>query len=58
MTLQPRSQSFDSYEVYDEDGHSVGQVILPRNLRPFGRTKGTVYLQRPPVTSPQHPHAA
>lgn len=36
-----------TYEVYDENGRSVGCVILPRSPRVVGPTEGTVLLRRP-----------
>lgn len=37
-----------SYEVYDEQGNSVGCVIMPRGKRVVGKDQGTVLLRRPP----------
>ncbi len=36
-----------TYEVYDENGRSVGCVILPRSPRVVGPSEGTVLLRRP-----------
>lgn len=36
-----------SYEVYDDQGRSVGCVILPRSQRVVGKDQGTVLLRRP-----------
>lgn len=36
-----------SYEVYDDQGRTVGCVILPRSQRLIGKDQGTVLLRRP-----------
>ena len=48
MPTQIKQDRFEGYEVYDEQGNSVGRVILPRQPRPFGPTRGTVFLSRQP----------
>ncbi len=59
MTLKTRQDRFESYEVYDERGNSVGRVILPRRARFFGTSRGTVYLRRqPPLRSAKGSRAA
>lgn len=47
-----------TYEVYDEQGNSVGCVILPRGQRVLGREQGTVLLRRaaPPAAPRVLPH--
>ncbi|MBM4187050.1 MAG: hypothetical protein FJ206_07025 [Gemmatimonadetes bacterium] len=53
MTTKATNDRFETYEVFDERGRSVGRVILPRSRRMFGAEKGTVLLTRqPPKTSP------
>ncbi len=47
MVMLMANSSVISYEVYDETGHSVGCVMLPRNPRILGQDQGTVYLRRP-----------
>jgi hypothetical protein len=48
MTLTPKPDRFETYEVFDEQGHSVGRVILPKRPRFLGAEQGTVYLRRDP----------
>ncbi|MHB1327960.1 MAG: hypothetical protein ACYC2K_07135 [Gemmatimonadales bacterium] len=48
MPIEIKQDRFEGYEVYDEQGNSVGRVILPRQPRPFGPTRGTVFLSRQP----------
>lgn len=48
MALRTLRDRFESYEVYDENGNSVGRVIFPRQRRFFGPERGTVYLSRQP----------
>ena len=52
-----RRDRFESYEVYDNQGKSVGRVVLPRQTRFTGQTSGTVFLRRPlgpkPKSSPR-----
>jgi len=48
MPVEIKQDRFEGYEVYDEQGNSVGRVILPRQARPFGPTRGTVFLSRQP----------
>jgi len=36
-----------SYELFDELGRSLGQVVLPREAQLIGPAAGTVLLQRP-----------
>lgn len=38
----------DRLEILDEQGTAVGQVVSPKDPRPLGAAKGTVYLQRMP----------
>lgn len=43
------------YEVYDDNGKSVGCVVLPKSERIIGQNRGTVLLQRPtPPASPRN----
>lgn len=42
-----------TYEVYDDQGRSVGCVILPRSSRVVGQSEGTVLLRRSMPS--QHP---
>jgi hypothetical protein len=59
MTLKAKRDRFESYEVFDDHGNSVGRVILPRQQRFFGSTRGTIYLNRQPrVKSTTGPRAA
>ncbi|MGE0440356.1 MAG: hypothetical protein AB7L66_03715 [Gemmatimonadales bacterium] len=58
MAKQPPHPQFESYEVYDEHGMSVGRVVLPRRRQFTGSTKGTVYLRRQPSPRPRTPRAA
>ena len=44
--IKTKQERFDSYEVYDDRGHSVGRVVLPRQSRFVGTSRGTVYLRR------------
>lgn len=48
MPVEITQDRFEGYEVYDDQGNSVGRVILPRQARPFGPTRGTVFLSRQP----------
>ncbi len=60
-TMAPtnRRDRFESYEVYDQWGKSVGRVVLPRQTRFTGQTSGTVFLRRPPGPKPKsNPRAA
>ena len=52
MPLQTRRERYESYEVYDDHGNSVGRVVLPRQQRFFGTTNGTVFLRRQPNGKP------
>ena len=57
--IKTKQERFDSYEVYDDRGNSVGRVILPRQSRFFGTSRGTVYLRRqPPIKSRSGSQAA
>ena len=59
MTLKTKQERLESYEVYDDRGNSVGRVILPRQSRFFGTSRGTVYLRRqPPIKSRSGSRAA
>ncbi len=59
MSLKTRQDRFECYEVYDDKGNSVGRVILPRQSRFFGTSRGTVYLRRqPPLRSTKGSRAA
>ncbi|MBL8985187.1 MAG: hypothetical protein SFV24_20675 [Gemmatimonadales bacterium] len=58
MTLKARQDRYESYEVYDEEGNSVGRVVLPRQTRFFGSTRGTVFLRRQPPVKPARNHRA
>ncbi len=57
MPIEIKQDRFEGYEVYDEQGNSVGRVILPRQTRPFGPASGTVYLSRQPKGL-DRPHTA
>lgn len=46
-----------TYEVYDDQGRSVGCVILPRSPRVVGSHEGTVLLRRPAPAQRARPHA-
>ncbi|MEO8448683.1 MAG: hypothetical protein ABI647_02770 [Gemmatimonadota bacterium] len=60
MTLTPRHTTVESYEVYDDEGNSVGRVVLPKTRRLFGSGEGTVLMQRQPDPRPNRSqsHAA
>jgi len=58
MSLRAKRERFESYEVYDDQGNSVGRVVLPRQQRFFGNTRGTVYLRRQPSIKPNRDHRA
>jgi hypothetical protein len=58
MTLTPRPMTIESYEVYDDEGNSVGRVVLPKTRRLFGSGEGTVLMQRRPDPRPSRSHAA
>lgn len=61
MTVKVTKDRFESYEVFDAAGKSVGRVILPRSKRMFGTDRGTVYLNRQPpriAKTPAKPRAA
>ncbi len=53
MSLKTKQERFESYEVYDDQGKSVGRVVLPRQHRFFGTSRGTVYLRRQPMLKPR-----
>jgi len=56
MTLRTKRDRFKGYEVYDDQGNSVGRVILPKERRLFGPANGTVFLRRdPPKPSAPRP---
>lgn len=46
-----RQERFESYEVYDDKGNSVGRVVFPKAVRSAG-SRGTVYLRRQPPLRP------
>lgn len=48
MAVEIKQDRFEGYEVYDDQGNSVGRVILPKQARPFGPTRGTVFMSRQP----------
>ena len=58
MTLTTRLTTYESYEVYDDEGNSVGRVMLPKTSRLFGSAEGTVLLQRQPKPRATRSHAA
>lgn len=59
MAPNHRRDRFESYEVYDKQGKSVGRVVLPRQTRFTGQTSGTVFLRRPTGLKPRsNPRAA
>lgn len=61
MATKTNKDRYETYEVFDERGRSVGRVVLPRTRRPFGTDRGTVYLNRqtPKVpATPTNPRAA
>lgn len=46
MTAKALGRDLESYEVFDEQGRSVGRVVFPRRA-PFGpERRETVYLDR------------
>jgi hypothetical protein len=47
MVMLRSNKPVITYEVYDDNGHSVGCVILPKSSRVVGQTEGTVLLRRP-----------
>jgi len=49
MTRKRPIDRYESYEVYDERGRSVGRVVLPRRRNALGRGGDTVLLRRPPI---------
>jgi hypothetical protein len=48
METKATRERFESYEVFDDKGNSVGRVILPRSRRMFGTNRATVFLNRQP----------
>ncbi len=52
MAPSNRRDRFESYEVYDSRGKSVGRVILPRQTRSTGPGSATVFLRRPAMPKP------
>lgn len=56
MTTKTTKDRFESYEVFDDEGKSVGRVVLPRSRRMFGTSRGTVFLNRQPPR-PMRPQA-
>jgi len=58
MALRTKQDRFEGYEVYDDQGKSVGRVILPKEARLFGPTRGTVFLRRDPPRPSSPPRAA
>lgn len=58
MTPKHRRDRFESYEVYDSQGKSVGLVVLPRQTRFTGPTSPTVFLRRPMPPKPTSNHRA
>ena len=58
MTLTPRHTTVESYEVYDDEGNSVGRVVLPKTRRLFGSGEGTILMQRQPEPRPSRSNAA
>lgn len=50
----PRHQEPVTYDLYDEQGHRLGQVTLPRDAMITGTQAGTVLLRREvPALRPQ-----
>ena len=47
-----RQERFESYEVYDDKGNSVGRVVFPKATRSSAAGRGTVYLRRQPPLRP------
>lgn len=47
MVMLRTNKPVITYEVYDDQGRSVGCVILPRSTRVVGPREGTVLLRRP-----------
>jgi len=58
MTLRAKRDRFEAYEVFDDQGKSVGRVILPKEPRLFGPARGTVFLRRDPPRPSSPPRAA
>lgn len=52
MVTRLSNKAVTTYEVFDERGHSVGCVILPRSPRVVGPSEGTVFLHRPKGARP------
>ena len=50
MIMQRTNKPVITYEVYDDQGRSVGCVILPKSTRIVGQSEGTVLLRRPSST--------
>lgn len=46
MVMLRHDRPYTSYEVYDENGNSVGCVILPKSRKVIGRDQPTVLLRR------------
>jgi hypothetical protein len=47
MVMRENGTPVPTYDVLDEQGASIGRVILPRDSSVVGRGHGTVYLDRP-----------
>jgi hypothetical protein len=46
MVMHTRQGQLEVYEVYDDHGEAIGQVILPVDPKVVGRETGTVLLVR------------
>ena len=46
MVMLRHDRPYTSYEVYDENGNSVGCVIFPKSRKVIGRDQPTVLLHR------------
>lgn len=54
MSQQGKTERFESYEVYDDQGNSVGRVVFPKSGRISSGPRATVYLRRqPPARTPR-----
>ena len=58
MTTKTVPGRFEVYEVFDDEGHPVGRIVLPTQTPRFGSAEGTVYLRRAPIVWPLSPRAA
>jgi len=52
MVMRTSQERPEVYEVYNDRGEPIGQVIGPRDPRVVGRTSGTVLLVRDAMRCP------